>query len=97
MHIWTYGIQLWGTSSNSNIETIERFQNKTLRNLVHAPWFVPNEYIRNDLNIPSVKQEVINIHKNYKERLTLHPNALPVELLHTTLRNSRLKKYKCLM
>jgi hypothetical protein len=24
-HIWTYGIQLWGTTSNSNIEILERF------------------------------------------------------------------------
>jgi hypothetical protein len=24
--IWTYGIQLWGTTSNSNIEILERFQ-----------------------------------------------------------------------
>jgi hypothetical protein len=24
--IWTYGIQLWGTASTSNIEILERFQ-----------------------------------------------------------------------
>ena len=29
--IWTYGIQLWGTASHSNIEILERFQCKTLR------------------------------------------------------------------
>jgi hypothetical protein len=23
--IWTYGIQPWGTASNSNIETLQRF------------------------------------------------------------------------
>ena len=23
--VWTYGIQLWGTASNSNIQIIERF------------------------------------------------------------------------
>jgi hypothetical protein len=28
---WTYGIQLWGTTTNSNIETLERFQSKVLR------------------------------------------------------------------
>jgi hypothetical protein len=26
--IWTYGIQLWGTASTSNIEILERFQTK---------------------------------------------------------------------
>jgi hypothetical protein len=36
--IWSYGIQLWGTTSNSNIEILERFQSKVLRLIVDAPW-----------------------------------------------------------
>jgi hypothetical protein len=50
--IWTYGIQLWGTASTSNIEIIERFQSKALRMIVDAPWYVPNTVIRRDLQIP---------------------------------------------
>jgi hypothetical protein len=34
--IWTYGIQLWGTASTSNIEILERFQSKALRMIVDA-------------------------------------------------------------
>jgi hypothetical protein len=33
-HIWTYGIQLWGTASTSNIEILELFQSKVLRMIV---------------------------------------------------------------
>ena len=40
---WTYGIQQWGTASNSNIEILRRFQSKTLRSLINAPWYVTNE------------------------------------------------------
>jgi hypothetical protein len=40
--ILTYGIQLWGTASTSNIEILERFQSKVLRIIVDAPWYVPN-------------------------------------------------------
>jgi hypothetical protein len=29
--IWVYGIQLWGTTSTSNIEILECFQSKALR------------------------------------------------------------------
>jgi hypothetical protein len=29
--IWTYGVQLWGSASNSNIDILERFQSKVLR------------------------------------------------------------------
>jgi hypothetical protein len=36
----TYGIQLWGTASTSNID-IERCQSKTLRMVVDTPWYVP--------------------------------------------------------
>jgi hypothetical protein len=38
-HIWTYGIPLWGTASNSNIEILQRYQNKVLRAIVNAQWF----------------------------------------------------------
>jgi hypothetical protein len=34
--IWTYGIQLWGTASTSNIKILERFQSKALR-MMDAP------------------------------------------------------------
>jgi hypothetical protein len=36
--IWTYGIQLWGTTFNSNSEILERFQSKVLRLIVDVPW-----------------------------------------------------------
>jgi len=37
--IWFYGVQLWGTASNSNIEMLQRFQNKYLRIIVNAVWY----------------------------------------------------------
>jgi hypothetical protein len=58
--IWTYGIQLWGSASTSNIEILERFQSKALRMIADAPWYeyVPNVILRQDLQIPSVKEEI---------------------------------------
>ena len=56
--VWTYGIQLWGTASNSDIEILQRFQSKTLRSLIDAPWYVTNEAIHRDLKIPTVKDEI---------------------------------------
>jgi hypothetical protein len=44
--IWTYGIQLWGAASTSNIEILERYQPKALRLITDAPWYVPNAIIR---------------------------------------------------
>jgi hypothetical protein len=36
---WTYGIPLWGTAGNLNIEILMRYQNKVLRAIVNAPWY----------------------------------------------------------
>jgi hypothetical protein len=56
--IWTYGIQLWGTASASNIDILEMFQSKVLRIITDDPWYVPNAVIKRDLQVPSVRQEV---------------------------------------
>jgi len=49
--VWTYAIQLWGTASNSNIEILQRYQSKTLRQIVNAPFYVSNANIHKDLKI----------------------------------------------
>ena len=46
--IWTDGVQLWGSASNSNIEILERFQSKVLRIITDAPRYVPNVVIKRD-------------------------------------------------
>lgn len=66
--IWTYGIQLWGTASNSNIEILQRYQSKTLRSIVTAPWYVRNDVIHHDLNISTVKEEISKFSKKYLHR-----------------------------
>jgi hypothetical protein len=55
--IWTYGIQLWGTASTSNIEILELFQSKALRMIVDAHWYVPNTVIRRDLQYQQLKEK----------------------------------------
>jgi len=79
--IWTYGIPLWCTSSNSNIEIPQQFQNKVLRSIVNAPWYVPNTIIHTDLQIPTVKAEITNFSTKYREKLIIHPNELTPTLL----------------
>jgi len=56
--IWTYGIQLWGCTKQSNIDIIQRFQNKVLRNMVNAPWYVRNNDLRRDLQVNDVSSEI---------------------------------------
>jgi hypothetical protein len=79
--IWTYGIQLWGTASTSNIDILEHFQSKALRMIMDAPWYVPNTVIRRDLQISTVKEEIHRYSSQYSARLSAHPNDLIVNLI----------------
>jgi hypothetical protein len=56
--IWTYGIQIWGMVSTSNIEFLERFQSKALRMIVDKSWYVSNTIIRRDLQTLTVTDEI---------------------------------------
>jgi len=91
--IWTYGIPLWGTASNSNIEILQRFQNKVLRSIVNAPWCVPNTILHTDLQIPTVKAEITNFSTKYQEKLLTHPNELIPALIDQE-EPRRLKRFK---
>jgi hypothetical protein len=84
---WTYGIQLWGSASITNIEILERFQGKVLRMITDAPWYVPNTVLRQDLRITSVKVKL-----KYRDRLYAHPNNLTVHLT-VTADHRRLRRH----
>jgi hypothetical protein len=88
----TYGIQLWGTASTSNIEILERFQSKALRMIIDAPWYVPNTLIRRGLQIPSVKEEISHYSSHYSDRLTAHPNDILLTFLEPPERK-RLRRH----
>ena len=90
--IWAYGIQLWGTASNSNIEILQRFQSKILRIIVDAPWYVTNETLHHDLKVPYVKDEVRNFSRKYRDRLKDHPNVLAINLMREASTTRRLKR-----
>jgi hypothetical protein len=94
--IWTYGIQLWGTASTSNIEILDRFQSKALRMIVDAPWYVLNTIIRRDLQIPTVKEEIRRYSSQYSARLSTHPNDLIGNLTELP-DNKRLREDTCQM
>jgi hypothetical protein len=94
--LWTYGIQLWGTASNSNIEIIQRYQSKTLRRILNAPWYVTNEVIHADCKIPYVREEISKLSQNYQCKIENHPNYLALNLLDNSQCTYRLKRHHIL-
>jgi hypothetical protein len=41
--IWTYGGSIWGSASKTNINKIQILQNRILRIMTAAPWYVRND------------------------------------------------------
>jgi len=66
----------WGTASNSNIEIIQRFQNKYLRIIFNAPWYV-NDTL--NLNVQYVRDEIKRLSRRYADRMGKHPNILAID------------------
>jgi hypothetical protein len=91
--IWTYGIQLWGSTSSSTIDILERFQSEVLRIITDAPWYVPNAVITRDLQVPTVRQDVRTYSVTYRQRITDHPNRLASSLHQGTRYTRRLTRY----
>jgi hypothetical protein len=77
----TYGIQLWGMVSTSNIEILECFQSKTFRMIVDALWQEPNMVIRRDLQTPAVKEEISLYSSHYSARLSAQTSDLIVNFM----------------
>jgi hypothetical protein len=56
--VWTYGIQLWGCTKQANIDSIQRIQNKVLRNIAAAPRYIRNADLHRDLQMETVMNEI---------------------------------------
>jgi hypothetical protein len=67
--IWTYGTEIWGCVSKSNIWIIHRSRSKIIRMIANAPWYVPNITLHEDLKVPLVKEVI-------KQRSTIHHNKM---------------------
>jgi hypothetical protein len=72
--------------------SIPRFQSKALRMITDAPRYVPNVILRQDLQIPSVKEEIRRFSIQYSSRLQTHPNSLAVHLTERP-EHRRLKRH----
>jgi hypothetical protein len=91
--IWTYGIPLLGTACHSNIEILQRFQNEVPRTLVNAPWYIPNSLLHTDLQMSTVRDEIMKFSTNYTAKLFTHPNELTSILLDEQ-GSGRLKRFR---
>lgn len=84
--IWRYGIELYGSTSASNLNRIQQQQSKILRVITSAPFYVSNLTLHNDLNISFVRDTYIGqygkLFNNFKHSSNpniarMHSSGLP--------------------
>jgi len=64
--VWTYSVQLWGYTKQSNTDIIYRFQNTVLRNIFDAPWYIRNADLHRDLQMEIVTNEIGKFAKKHE-------------------------------
>jgi hypothetical protein len=79
--IWTYGAELWGTASSSNIEIPQRFQSKILRTILNVPRHISNTMIHKEIQMNTVKEVISERTRKYLDKLNAHQNPLALNLL----------------
>jgi hypothetical protein len=92
--VWTYGIQLWGCATQSTTSVIQRFQNKVLRDIVNAPWYIRNTDLHRDLNMEMVTAAIRRFGQKHEERLHQQGNVEAIQLLDNSALVRRLKRTK---
>lgn len=92
--VWTYGIQLWGCTKKTNANIIQSFQNKVLREIVKAPWYIRNDDIHRDLGIPTIEAETRSFARKHRNRLIGHTNNTVLQILDESNLLRRLQRTK---
>jgi len=73
---------------------MQRFQNKVLRNIVNAPWYIRNNDLHRDLEVDGVSSEIQRFAQKHEERLHHHESAEALQLLDNMSIVRRLQRKK---
>jgi hypothetical protein len=79
--IWTYGLELWGCASKSNLTIKQRTQSKIIRMIANAPWYVTNDTLHKDFGLPYVNDIIRQRSNRHHNKLQYHTNPLLKPLL----------------
>jgi hypothetical protein len=73
---WMYGSQIYGSAKPTVLAKLQRFQNKYLRLITDAPFYVSNLTLHTDLRIPYVTEVIRRQYGRFKDKLRDNNNEL---------------------
>jgi len=67
---------------------MEIFQNKYLR-IINASWYVTNDILYHDINVPYVSDEITRLSQRYADRMGERSNILAINLMRDAKTSSK--------
>ncbi|GFS95827.1 RNA-directed DNA polymerase from mobile element jockey [Trichonephila clavipes] len=67
--IMLYAFPIWAGAAVTHLKRLHPFQNIQLRRAANAPWFVRNEVLHKDLNVPPLLNFIKKKSENFFNRL----------------------------
>lgn len=89
----TYAAPAFSQASR-HIKKLQILQNKTLRLMTGAPWYVTNEQLHNSLKIPKIDKYINKLTTNICEKMENHKNPTIQRITEYKINKAKLKKIK---
>lgn len=88
--IFTYGSSVWSSTSKTNIHKLQVLQNKVIRIITNAQWYVRNTQLHKETEIPPIEEYIRKSSKNFYHNMHNCSGAVHYNIgnrqLHTRLK-----------
>lgn len=91
--IMTYAAPTFGQATNQ-IRKRQTIQNKSLRLITGAPWYMSNEQLHNELKIPTIDEYIKKLTRNLYEKMENHNNPTIRQITDYDTNQEKIKKIK---
>lgn len=71
----TYACPVWGGTAQTNLHKLQVIQNKVLRRIINAPWFITNDQIHKELQIDPLKKWIERLSERFFTSLPSCPST----------------------
>ncbi|GFU20158.1 putative RNA-directed DNA polymerase from transposon X-element [Trichonephila clavipes] len=72
----TYGSPVWGAAAATHMKKIQVIQNKILRIMTNANWYVRNDVLLNDLHMEPISNYITKLSRNVFKSIESHDNPI---------------------
>lgn len=64
-----YAAPVWGNCAKTHIHKIQIFQSKVLRTISNSPWFLRNDALHKDFQLPTITENITKLAINFFDHI----------------------------